>query len=42
MEIKVSIACFAALLPPPPMDYIPPKDQKQPDFMRYLNFFKLP
>ncbi|XP_048747814.2 protein SSUH2 homolog [Ostrea edulis] len=22
-----------SLLPPPPMDYIPPKDQKQPDFM---------
>lgn len=25
-----------ALLPPPPVNYIPPKDQRQPDFMRLI------
>lgn len=36
------MSCFTALLPPPPVDYIPPKDQKQQNFMRYFDTFMLP
>lgn len=35
-------SCSTALLPPPPVDYVIPKDQKQPDFMRYFDAFMLP
>lgn len=36
------MSCFTALLPPPPNDYIPPKDQKQQNFMRFFDTFMLP